>query len=1541
MTLYPNQLDTDSELPIITDGVTEIGGEAHNSLRDAVLAIEATLGINPHGSAQSVVDRLDVTTNEDGTFKSTALIAAGLIALPITNSQIGASAAIAESKLDLDVGTQTLQNQITSNDIDIISLQNTYAVLVNDLSQHVNGTNDRHDGYDIDLGGLTGQPSINTVGLGLNFIYNEFLEHKAATAVGEHNASAIAFEPDPDGVFTATNVQDAIESIDSAFVEDRRIHNDSAHSDGISKDGYVYYGGQAAVNDASLKLSRYQTFSGTDIMKLGLCNAAVIKGKGFNPAGLSSSSHSISFNVKIGTATRSLTVTNLHTAAYPASNNRFTLKAVVDALNTAFATATNRFPLQAYESGDGEIVIQHNIARSDCTITIIQPGSFSAITALGFSDIVGKEIFPINNFKFVIDGTPFSELRTMADGYISHGVSSSTVNLGEDVGSLGLDLHSVGLFHVFNHSIANANGTYAIQSVDSSPGTTINLNTTLAAGGFNYIIYDDSFDIGNPSDPQTFDFYIDSSRVLSGHIRCDRTLIAISGISIIEVSPSFAEATATLTLDTEGGRYFLQLTISGDDGEQAFFDIGYVGYVRVYGPNNRDFITVLVSSVAPPSPASDNLNIWQKESQDDLLFLGTSYFDAAATWEIPLDKRNVGLVGKSSFGSEAEEEYIKKNLRNVFSSGIVRGFGSSFTSTTITVDGGSAYVDGNYIELEEVTLSALNIATSDNLWNLVITKDGNYEIFSEGTAGYTLSDILSGQLYLPICQFLVFTGAILSVQDARLFINNVPAKLPLIVDDRDLGVGTFRSIEAANLHSANAPSNAKTDITVLTDTLISGGFTLASERNIEVFADLEVGSLTLAEGASLTVHGTFIAGGGVTLEHGASITLLGTADITGNITMNNNCTLSIAADMTIDTIILDGYESLIIGLGVLPEINFDGTVSAGIVINNNNNRIENISILTPNVAMPAIKLQNGADSTRILNCFIAQDYAINETNWSVTSRAGIAHASTVALDGIEIVGCEFYNLADAISGDFSGSATSFTNLMIDSCRISNCGRGIYFESASNVTISNNIISTIKFAHLKVQSSGTFTLATINGNIFETESSTSTSLVMLDLGTNVNSTSISISNNVFRDATCTSVIIATEDIVLDGNIVEGCNTGDNYAFNFSSAVNPFTISNNYINHTGNTFNITNGNVFNNIVYSTHNTSTVATARFVGGTNNTCNVSNNILYLTSNREIEMQDTIFVGNDVNVAYVELLGSHTLGSDISCNKFNLTSASVSDGFTITAGSSSIGIVFANNHLKSLASSSVLLVTGTTNVLISSNFIYDVTADNAIELESGTGSAHISDNMIRCSSGTDNALNIQKNNTSVIGNVLAGTVSNTTILMSAGTSNIIINSNNLATLGVGAGIIQHADSAPTSVLIGINKGAIGTMAYSAFSSESTNWTLTSSGSSQFLRSGSGSSNIFYSLINLPVGAQISSIQIYIVAPSSSVFSGTIYRRPSSTVTATAISTTVTNSGSGSTSITLTPSATHYVLANNEYFIAGVSTAASVDLGTVIVNLVY
>ncbi len=192
MSNYPTKIDTDLELPYTADNITEVGADNINAVRDAVFALETTLGVNPQGSAGTVVNRLDAFTNPDGTPKLSVLLEAGLVALPITNSQIAETAAIQENKLQLQFGTRFLFNLIKDLAKDVntsLSYINTTGVKLN---PHLAGANFRHILSHIDIGTSAdylknkfSQDRDNTNSLtALTDLNNDFVDHQKTDGSG-------------------------------------------------------------------------------------------------------------------------------------------------------------------------------------------------------------------------------------------------------------------------------------------------------------------------------------------------------------------------------------------------------------------------------------------------------------------------------------------------------------------------------------------------------------------------------------------------------------------------------------------------------------------------------------------------------------------------------------------------------------------------------------------------------------------------------------------------------------------------------------------------------------------------------------------------------------------------------------------------------------------------------------------------------------------------------------------------------------------------------------------------------------------------------------------------------------------------------------------------------------------------------------------------------------------------------------------------------------------------------------------------------------
>src|SRR5512135_1205256 len=151
MSNYPTGYDDDSTLPAVNDNLTEIGGDAINALRDAVMQIELALGLNIAGTQPNLAARLGVFINSDGSPNASVLTSLGLVTLPIRNDQIAENAGIPESKLRLDFRNQDLFNYIRDLSLDVNTVAGWISISGIKLEPHLMGAIYRHTMDQIDV----------------------------------------------------------------------------------------------------------------------------------------------------------------------------------------------------------------------------------------------------------------------------------------------------------------------------------------------------------------------------------------------------------------------------------------------------------------------------------------------------------------------------------------------------------------------------------------------------------------------------------------------------------------------------------------------------------------------------------------------------------------------------------------------------------------------------------------------------------------------------------------------------------------------------------------------------------------------------------------------------------------------------------------------------------------------------------------------------------------------------------------------------------------------------------------------------------------------------------------------------------------------------------------------------------------------------------------------------------------------------------------------------------------------------------------------
>ena len=1528
MSNYPTKIDTDLELPLVIDGVTENASSLINGIREAVVAIETALGINPQGSENDLSTRVANALNSDGTIKSSALPST-LVDLPLSNSQIGASAGIVESKLDLDVGTQVLQNQVSSNDVDIANLQQSLAALLTRYGLHIGGISDRHDsdhinhiladGYSFGIG--------TNVETALDYLFGRLNAHRDAQVIREHYASAVEYTPSAvvEGIpnfITSTNVQGAIDDVEIAIIEEIRQHNDLAHSDGVGNDGYLLFGGQAAVNDASLKLTRYQPNSGTDIVKIGLCNAATIKTKGFSPTEFSSLSNAFDITIDIGGKSRTINITGLDGSEYPVGDGRVTLLGVVDYLNAAFADTSTpaHFPVSAFASDDGELVLQLNVTRDDATITVTSPGANSAIDALGLTDIAGQAVSVFQNYEFVINGTRFTELKTLANTVGTQLSLSTTVDLGITIDSSGIDLKANDLIHIYDHDVTSSIGTYRVSSLASS--TEVQLSENLVAGDFSFVIYRDSFDTNAiTSDRRVLDFYLDANREPILSERGTVVFGGVEGVRILEVSQNFVAFSGSFTLETIGAKRALKLTDGdGYHGTSTFFDTGYIGYLQIASPANDSFVTGFVFDVAPVN-GTDAITIIDSEIQDDRLLLGTSHHDGLSGIEIPLSRRNVGLVGNSAIGSEFKKSVIETDINNLHTSGFIRGFDIiTSNSTQIIIRGGVAYISGKRLEFPTKTISALNVAKSDGTWNVVLNADGNIDLFKEGDGStsteYSVADILYHDSLLMVAQIVVSGGAISSYVDARFFINDLETRIQLTVDDRELGSGSFRTLEAASLYSKSAPNDTKPEITILSDLTFANALVIDSGARIIAFGDLTLnGNLTLSSNSSLKCYGSLTVAGTITLSSSSTLEILGGGDI-AEATLGDDSRLMLDGYLTSDTITSSGDRVFISGSGAT----FNSTVlfdDTGLSITGSNTVVENLK-LTSQGLNTCVSIVGASDC--ILHNLDVQQGTLTLAQLSQTARTGISITGTST--GIFVSNSSISELGRGIY--ISGTVSDIT---VSDCIFTNIGSPISAIGTSRISIIDNTFKNLDITGISLSS--TVGEGIIRGNLFkDTYDVTST-----PIGISTQADRTVVEGNIFDTIDGTvlygSSSSGSESSIFSNNLIKDCVTSS-FAITLAGVSSSIVSGNVFENHDGALVSEAGSNQINSNHFETTesgNTFTIGASTF----------NDNYISVTGAGTILTDGSNVVGNN----FISIGSAVFKNSEVHGN-YLISTQSTGTVFTFSAD--------AGNHV---ASGNMISTSGVTSgaylsnvnsgkLTFSSNHVTGSTPLNAIQVRSSGASSYTNVNDNSVENGANYGILINGSNVSVQGNVTYGAVSNGDISGGTSYTNMVISNNFVNGTGGDSRGVYHQDANPTGVFIFGNKNALEQKAFSVYGATAIdNWDFTLSGVKNMVATNSVQKLLIP--MHFDTGPELESINIQISNSSSAgAATVTVYRRDTSATASTAISTVTSaaNTAAGTfASLNVPITSTEYVRNGYEYFTV-VNIPASLADNTIIVGQV-
>jgi hypothetical protein len=268
-TKYPNQIDSPQELPIVRDNIFEIGSDAINSLRSAIIQIEKTLGINPQGDiGQSLNDRISKSLDSSGNLKREAINSLGVLISPVSDDQVSDVAAIKESKLKLDYPTKILGSQVSYLSSLISEISNKVNELSTKLSAHLSkeATN-RHAALSISttsISNVTSSSAIKSLDASnvqsvLENIFSSHINYDGSNISEEnssHKASQVFFDKSNVSNISNSDVQGAIEDLSNVISAGSFEHQDLMHSNGYARSSYIYdpsnleYG--SVISDASV-----------------------------------------------------------------------------------------------------------------------------------------------------------------------------------------------------------------------------------------------------------------------------------------------------------------------------------------------------------------------------------------------------------------------------------------------------------------------------------------------------------------------------------------------------------------------------------------------------------------------------------------------------------------------------------------------------------------------------------------------------------------------------------------------------------------------------------------------------------------------------------------------------------------------------------------------------------------------------------------------------------------------------------------------------------------------------------------------------------------------------------------------------------------------------------------------------------------------------------------------------------------------------------------------------------------------------------------
>jgi len=745
MSSYPEKIDTDVTVPVAENNVTQITADTINSIRDAILNTEKALGINIQGNTSDLAARISISIDSNGNIKPDALALVGLVTLPIYDAQIAENANIQETKLALTYTTSGLNSRILSVQTQINDVNIELTNINNQFTEHLSGTvHFRHDGYDVDV--VSPIRGGTTVEAALHDIDNALVNHETSLTQVAHTASVISVVNDFAG-FSATNVQEALNELDTSKAGQIESHQARAHINAVESDTLNELD-QINLSKSTLASTIFQTDKtlATNILRIMRPNVARITSEGINLRGLQSGLASV-LRVQVG----GMLYLDIDLSSLPSALPTQNIDDVVAKINSVAGSASNHYPVSAYNT-DGELTIAHNIPGVGNTIQILSSFALDASSVLGFGNVVNN-VYSCSSdgYAAYVDGQRIIDVQTTLDAYVYNYVGGNLIspNFGSlDAYGLVTSFPECSvLCNVTNAAPSSVNGTYYITSF-TPDHSSFYINTNIIAGAsFNISIVADSINFPSSANGEIYDIFLQAGLDGYGKIAKQHRLsygtipfVSIRSISKDFVADSWSTVGNTITLYSQS-----------QSGVAVDVPINYVGSLQAFASDNIG--CALFELSGGPSYLTRSVTVYPFFKSENYLYLSSVHYGGnfgPQTLKYITDKRQFGGTPENISNDTLLPKEFGVALNDLRNNGIFEGLDViSNTTTSFKIRGGKVLVNGNIFDIttQNITVNNFGSTGAQTNWLLLIDKTGELIIKNETDPGFSLADLVSGDSY--------------------------------------------------------------------------------------------------------------------------------------------------------------------------------------------------------------------------------------------------------------------------------------------------------------------------------------------------------------------------------------------------------------------------------------------------------------------------------------------------------------------------------------------------------------------------------------------------------------------------------------------------------------------------------------------------------------------------------------------------------------------------------------------------------------------------